>query len=311
MPATACPCPLCERVLAPLFCAQDYRRPECAEAFEVRWCAACGYGKVVTALTPDRVAAFYEIPYYTHGAIPAKEAEQTFMQRVRKHLAWRFDNGRSFRPREVGTPGRAIDLGCGAGGTMRNLADAGFSVVGVDPDPHARAVAAAFGEVRPGTAESVPAEAHEKFDYAFMLHVLEHTIQPDRALKNVHGLLKDGGKLIVEVPNCQAKGFRDFGPFWPWTDVPRHLHFFTLRSLTKFLAASGFRVQRVFFAGYTRQFDASWIDELNQIHDAIYSVGGRYSASRWARQSWGLLLRTALASKNKKFDSVRVHAVRA
>ena len=295
-----------------LFSVRDYRRPQLAETFEVAWCAACGYGKIVAALSPDRVATFYEIAYYTHGSSSRTQTEQTYLRRVRRHLAWRFDQGKSFKPPEVGVPGRVVDLGCGAGESLRNLANAGFSVVGIEPDARARAVAAAFGEVHCGTAESLPSfiqDNRRKFDYALMLHVLEHTIQPERALKNVYGLLKDHGKLIVEVPNCQARGFTEFGPYWPWTDVPRHLHFFTRRSLTQFLESAGFQVQGVFFTGFTRQFDGSWIDDMNLIHDAIYSAG-RYSKSRWTRESWGLLLRTALAPDEKKYDSIRMHAIR-
>jgi SAM-dependent methyltransferase len=301
-------CPLCQGVMRHLFDTNDYRKPYLTEQYEVVWCARCAYGKITADLSPDRVATFYEVEYYTHGASISSEPRRSLLEQIRTHLAWRFDKGSDFSPQEIGAPGRIIDIGCGGGNNMEKLKAAGFSVVGIEPDPKARIIAAQFGPVYSGTAEALPQEVSEKFDYALLSHVLEHTISPSDALERVHGLLSEGGRLIVEVPNCEATGFDEFGPNWPWTDVPRHIHFFTQQSLTKFLEAAGFSVSRVLFTGFTRQFDSSWISTLNAIHDELCSA--EYSRSWLTRQSWGLLFRTALASPNNKYDSIRMHALR-
>jgi SAM-dependent methyltransferase len=292
-----------------LFETTDYRQPSLPERYEVVWCAPCAYGKITADLSPDRVATFYDVDdYYTHGASLSSEPRRSWLARIRTHLAWRFDQSSHFSPHEIGAPGSIIDIGCGGGQNMEKLKAAGFDVVGIEPDPKARLSAARFGPVYSGTAEALPQEVSEKFDYALLFHVLEHTISPAAALEQVHGLLSEGGRLFVEVPNCEATGFGEFGPNWPWTDVPRHLHFFTQQSLTKFLEAAGFSVSRVLFTGFTRQFDASWISTLNAIHDELRSA--EYSRSWFTRQSWGLLFRTALAPPNHKYDSIRMHARR-
>lgn len=293
-----------------LFEARDYRRPELARIYRVAWCMPYGYGRVEGAFTPPEVAEFYGADYYTHaaaGAAPA--AGRRLLERVRVHLAWRFDRGIDFSPQEAGPPGRIVDIGCGAGPNMARLRAAGFEVVGIEPDPAARRVAQQYGPVHAGTAEDPPAEAGSGFDYALMSHVLEHTISPATALGRAHGLLRAGGKLIVEVPNCGACGFAWFGPSWPWTDLPRHLHYFTRGSLTRVLASAGFEVAEVRHTGFTRQFDPAWIRALQAIHDKLQCADDR--SSRWSRQSWGLLLRTAWAAADRKYDSVRVHAIRA
>ena len=291
-----------------IFAARDYRRPALPESYEVVWCARCRYGRINADLSPERVATFYEVDYYTHGVSASQEPRRSLPERVRTHLAWRFDRGSDFSPAEIGAPGKIVDIGCGAGENMDRLKAAGFDVVGVEPDPKARLSAARFGAVHPGTAEALPAVIGAGFDYALMSHVLEHTISPADALARVHALLSEGGRLVVEVPNCEAAGFAEFGPHWPWTDVPRHIHFFSQQSLTKFLEAAGFSVSRVLFTGFTRQFDSAWISALSAIQEELRA--GEYWSSWFKRQSWGLLLRTALASPNRKYDSIRVHAVR-
>lgn len=291
-----------------LFYAADYRRPHRDERYQVIWCAACAYGKLAADLSPDRVAAFYEIEYYTHTNALGLVRPRSLLEKIRTRIAWGFDGGSDVSPREFVSPARIIDIGCGGGGNMASLKAAGFSVVGIEPDPKARLLAAQFGPVFPGTAEALPEGIGDQFDYALMSHVLEHTISPSKALERVYALLGEGGKLVVEVPNCEAAGFAEFGPNWPWTDVPRHLHFFTQRSLANFLEAAGFTVTRVLHTGFSRQFDPSWVDTLNAIHDG--SCSDEYPRSWLTRQSWGLLLRTALASPRRKFDSIRMHAVR-
>lgn len=88
---------------------------------------------------------------------------------------------------------------------MEKLKAAGFDVVGVEPDPKARLSAAQFGPVYSGTAEALPREVSEKFDYALLSHVLEHTISPSDALERVHGLLPKGGEI-----DCRGSKLRSY-----------------------------------------------------------------------------------------------------
>lgn len=304
-------CLLCGGEMHRLFEARDYRRPRLAQTFRVVWCAPCGYGRVAARLSPPEVAAFYRVDYYTHAEAgdSGAPAARRLLGRLRTHLAWRFDRGADFAPQELGPPGRIIDIGCGAGPNMARLKAAGFEVVGVEPDPAARDVARQYGPVHEGTAEDPPAEAGTGFDYALMSHVLEHTINPATALQRAHGLLRPGGRLVVEVPNCAAPGFGQFGPSWPWTDLPRHLHYFTRGSLTAMLSAAGFRPAGLYYTGFTRQFDPTWIRAIDAIHDELQCTDDHSTAL--GRQSWGLLLRSVWAAADRKYDSVRLHAVRA
>jgi SAM-dependent methyltransferase len=56
--------------------------------------------------------------------------------------------------------------------------------------------------VTEATIESV--QIQEKFDYIYLIHTLEHLDDPIAALKKISSLLKDGGVLLVAVPNARA-----------------------------------------------------------------------------------------------------------
>jgi SAM-dependent methyltransferase len=230
------------------------------------------------------------------------------LDKVRIHLAWRFDKGVDFCPDELGSPGLFCDIGCGNGSNLRKFKEAGFQVVGVEPDQDARDVASKESLVYEGTGESLPASLPDQQGYVLLSHVLEHTISPVSVLKNIHGLLKQNGVLIVEVPNNGALGFTTFKELWPWTDVPRHIHYFTEHSLRKLLEDEGFKVSQIRFVGYTRQFRSEWIADQYRIWE---QVGDKTKKQpNFKLLAWRLLAQTFWASKNRKYDSIRIHAVK-
>ena len=298
--------------MSSLFAARDYRRPSDRVERQLNWCTGCKYGRLDGQFTPGEVASFYPLEYYTHGNGLHGEVKASFLDRLRAHLAWRFDQGTPLRPSEIVLESEDqkltfCDLGCGAGMQLGRFRKAGYQVIGVEPDPAARALAQSVGEVLDGTAESIPSKvADMRFNVVLMSRVLEHCIDPMKALANVWHILEPIGTLVIEVPNNDALGFSKFGPIWPWTDIPRHLNFFTERSLRAALWASGFSVTQVNYVGYARQFQSEWIRTQELMHAQI----GSPPQPNFRRAAWMLLFRTAWAPAGTKYDSLRVHAHR-
>jgi SAM-dependent methyltransferase len=303
-------CFLCGTQMVPRFRARDHLRPQVSTEYLVEWCAACDAGRVAGDFTPADVATFYTPDYYTHVASgESGKASMRWLDRLRVHLAWRADCGVDLSPAEVPRVTAApslCDVGCGSGQAMSAFKQAGYDVVGIEPDPAARALAGRVGEVFEGTAEAVPAEiAGRQFDAVLLSHVLEHCIDPAAALVNVKRLLAPGGTAVIEVPNNAALGFQMYGPGWFFADIPRHLQFFTENSLRKGLDNAGLRVTRVIYIGYTRQFSPEWLSAQEKIRAHI----GLDRDREWTGNVWDLLARTALARAARKYDSIRAHAV--
>jgi SAM-dependent methyltransferase len=275
----------------------------------------------------NEIADFYDVEdYYTHAEAGARRGERAgrWVDRLRLKLAWLCDRGVEldegwFRARLK--PGaRICDVGCGSGGLLGRLARLGYEVTGVEPDPQACAVAQRqVPQVFAGTAEEIPPEVQSRrFDCVVMAHVLEHTREPRRALGQAADLLAEGGLLVVETPNNDAEGLRRSGLLWPWLDVPRHLNFFTERSLRELSEGLGLKVLECQFRGYTRQFNARWIHReasIREIYDRKTDglSNGRpvLGSPHRGANAWQLLATTAWASARRKYDSVRIVAVRS
>src|SRR5262249_34542504 len=124
----------------------------------------------------------------------------------------------------------------------------------------------------------------------------------------------DQGTLVIETPNNEARGLALAQVAWPWLDVPRHLNFFTTRSLHVICAAAGLSVREVEYTGYTRQFQPDWRDRERQIRARFSTLARSPDALTQPPRpssSWRLLLATAWSSGKFKYDSVRVLARRS
>ncbi len=182
-----------------------------------------------------------------------------------------------------GTPVEVLDIGGGnmaLSRTMLSLAQARlprppeFRLHGWDVSETGTAAARAAGldaTVRDITHPLSPGD-EGRYDVVLFLEVLEHVVETDAAVQNLHRLLKPGGLLILSTPNLAAWYNRVFlllgrqphltevsrynvpfgNEFMEWIFGPHdgtqlgagHLRVFTWRALKAFLRRYGFEILR-------------------------------------------------------------------
>ncbi|MBX3250732.1 MAG: class I SAM-dependent methyltransferase [Myxococcales bacterium] len=295
---------------------RDWRRPNVPGAWALWWSDAGAFGQVFPRPTPSEVGRFYELDaYYTHDSEPDhRESPEGLFGRALASIAARLDHGvepvdawwKSIVPAGAR---HAIEIGCGNGDRIKMLEPLVGDCVGVEPDPLARAVAVEKGlTVLPGTAEALPSELSPgTFDFVLFTHVLEHCLDPVRALENAAALLSPRGVMMLETPNQACLGAAERGAHWLWLDVPRHLNFFTEASLRAIAERAGLEVLRSEYWGYCRQFQSTWItQEVNAEARMQDRAPSATDLRRHQRRAASLLLRTASAPPALKYDSVRL-----
>ncbi len=103
---------------------------------------------------------------------------------------------------------RVLEVGCGRGATLLELARRGADVVGLDYSEEAISVCRAFarGTAIRGGVNFVKADAlempfpDESFDFVFSVGLIEHFEDPTRILAEQYRVLKNGGHCLVQVP---------------------------------------------------------------------------------------------------------------
>lgn len=110
---------------------------------------------------------------------------------------------------------RFLDVGCGFGGLLAAFASRGFEVRGIEIDPARVELARAncadrglSGVVEQGDIlDEALVATLGAFDVIAMVDVIEHVLDPARAIAHVAALLAPGGMLVLEIPNRHSLQF--------------------------------------------------------------------------------------------------------
>jgi len=225
--------------------------------YRIDVCGQCGAGATMPRPTAEELSRCYESTYgySTHDLIEVEKR-----RRASALLAW---SG-------VKT-GKILDVGCMFGFLLDEARGAGLVPYGIELSPGAAAVASEKGhDVFNGTIEEFAAARPTlKFSAIFAQHVLEHIEDPRAFLATAKSLLEPGGKLVICVPNFEAR-MRKLAPSsWGWYQVPVHLHHFSSRALHRLLDDVGLDVA----TERTRGGDTLFL-ALSALQTLGMSVGG-------------------------------------
>jgi SAM-dependent methyltransferase len=145
--------------------------------------------------------------------------------------------------------GRLLDVGCGSGTTLspygrkyslKWLSTKGYQCEGVEISPNAVKIARSKGlQIHQGYFDRVDLPVNS-YDVVRMNYSLEHVHSPKSYLRKAYQVLKPGGILIVSVPNF---GGLNNSLFPDALEVPRHLYYFTQKTLQQYLEELNFKVE--------------------------------------------------------------------
>lgn len=209
--------------------------------FRVVQCLECGWIRQNPRPAPNAIGYYYPRDYANFAH--AIEDESRFWRR------WDRRYGilkRRWAVESLQRKGRLLDVGCATGIFLNEMKKAGWDVTGIEPNQEAANYARhRFNiSVHIGTLQQVSLPS-AYFDVITMWDVLEHTHTPWQDLIEANRLLREGGLLILRIPNLESLEARVFGPFWIGWDLPRHLYLFPRQALIKALKQIGFHIENI------------------------------------------------------------------
>lgn len=226
-PVTTDACPACGSVIAD-------RLFEVEEGSGDIVVCACGLGRLWPLPSPEELEQFYPPAYYGQSGgkfSPLLEsAVRLLASRRVRYLARGLPQG-----------ARILDVGCGRGVGLGQLADRGLRVCGFDISTEAVEGCDERAEIKVASNLQQAEFPAESFDRIVIWHVLEHVSDPDELLKETHRLLRPGGSVIVAIPNFSSWQASWAGADWFHLDLPRHLYHFPVPVVRRMLTNAGFR----------------------------------------------------------------------
>jgi glycosyltransferase involved in cell wall biosynthesis len=145
-----------------------------------------------------------------------------------------------------------LDVGASRGYLVEHLVKAGYHATAIEKDPQqAREIEVICEKVYTMDIEETVPPQDEVYDLIIFGDVLEHLRNPWEVLKRYSDCLREGGKIIVSLPNTVHIIVRMMillGKFEYMARGPldkTHLRFFTKKSATKMVKEAGFTIDRV------------------------------------------------------------------
>jgi SAM-dependent methyltransferase len=185
---------------------------------------------------PADLGAYYSGSYYSFsGELPARSLKRRFIGLVSGNLGavvrWVPDK-RS----------RILDVGCGSGHLVQELAACGYeNVEGIDPFLDESKPLNSRVKLRRACIE----EVSTRYDAILYNHVLEHVADPLAELAAATERLSPGGKIIIRVPLADSFLFRSAQANWYQLDAPRHLWIPSRAAVKTLVAQLGLRLVKI------------------------------------------------------------------
>ncbi len=223
-------------------------------------CPACDHADIPTAVEPD-IARCSACHLYFRNPRPTQEEIARSYDTGGTFAAWQEEETaraamwerRLTLVRRYAARGRLLDVGAGDGRFLISAKATGYQVTGTEVSragvdyARQRGVDIHLGQI---TDLHLPKVT---FDLATIWHVLEHVPEPAAVLREVYGLLRPGGILVLAVPNednylfqrrfGKAKISAPFGALEFGGEI--HLTYFQPSTLRTALCAAGYEFVKI------------------------------------------------------------------
>jgi SAM-dependent methyltransferase len=223
----------------------QYTQARHQEKFDIYRCGDCGTGFLNPPPHVQWLKAIYQ--YSGHGLTQPITLDEVLAREARFPNSILDAERMARHADELNATGNktALDIGSGFGFYTQALRERDYRTVSINPGQYENAVFRQLNGDDPIPVMLEDFHATEPFGAVMMSQVLEHLLEPERAIRKVASMLTAGGILACAVPNFESfavrlLGTRDNACLW----VPEHVNYFTADGLKILLEKNGFQVVR-------------------------------------------------------------------
>ncbi|HVX40145.1 MAG TPA: class I SAM-dependent methyltransferase [Gemmatimonadaceae bacterium] len=257
-------------------------------------CAGCGC--VQLADPPTDLARYYPGGYHAFEPPPRRRGMRralrvlrnrgTFAPRglIDRALAKMFQYpvpGAAdwMRRARIGSHARVLDVGCGTGALLADMATAGFDrLAGVDPFLPSEVATDASVQLVRGLVNHVDG----LFDLVMLHHSFEHVPDPRATLRAVASKLAPGGCCLIRIPIASSWAWEHYREHWVQLDAPRHFFVHTVDSLRRIAGEAGLAIEATIHDSSAFQILGS---ELYRANRPLTELPTAFTKAEWKAAS--------------------------
>lgn len=239
-----------------VFTCTDYTVSK--EQFEIWKCGSCTFRFTQNVPSADYIGSYYQSSEYVSHSDTKKGLVNSLYHVIR---GFTLKTKRKLITEVTGLKqGQLLDIGAGTGAFANEMQQAGWNVLGLEPDEFAREKALSNYDLKLEELASLNDLVGETFDAITLWHVLEHVHDLHGYLDKFLEILKSAGRLIVAVPNYTSYDASVYKESWAAYDVPRHLYHFSPKSMQILLQKKGFVLETI----KPMWFDSFYVSMLSE-----------------------------------------------
>lgn len=173
-------------------------------------------------------------------------------------------------------PGKTVEVGCGAGSLLCDMARGGHDCTGIETSAQALAIATEMtaGQENASVRASAASTWDKQFDLLMSFDVLEHIEDDASALAQWVGWLKPGGTAILSVPGHRKM----WSPRDAWAG---HFRRYDRKDFTDLVEKAGLQIERVECYGFPLSNLTHWLGNLS-VKGQDYAGGANDTAGATA-----------------------------
>ncbi len=274
------PCPMCGTTAADLVLRSPDLLFDRPGKYNLVRCKQCDLEYVNPRPTPQALGAHYPDDYMCY--IPPEESHWLIRPAIVRFARGLFIKRMKLIERVIGriTPEtKIVDVGCGQNDLLYTIQQQrGCTGIGLDFKKEVvdNVIAKRKMPMVLGTLETA-GFSEGQFDVMTMMEYLEHEPFPLQVLKQARRAIKTGGHLCIEVPYVGWPA-RFFKGAWFNLDLPRHLVFFTPKTMERALNEAGFELVNVKPFGLPFYVGSSILHALGYRFSAGFQFGPLFAS---------------------------------
>lgn len=243
-------CPICGCSKYNFF-LRTYDRYRCGDEddFILVKCQSCGFVFLNPQPEESELKKYYPATYWHESKNRFEERFINFLCRLRfKRIA------------HYKSAGHILDVGCGTGKFLSYFKNKGWEVHGQEISQFACLKAKKIIENICCQPLGQCSFAAHTFDVVILNNVFHQMLEPCRELKEIKRVLKKDGVLCLNVPDVESWQFKLTKEHWFCVDSPRHLYFYSSKTIRLFLTQNGFQILEMFHSFFDLPSDLfrSW-----------------------------------------------------
>lgn len=300
-------CPVCDSGDIQPFVQTRAQMHSGASRFNFDRCSSCGLAFLNPRLPPEELGAYYTERYLPYRGAEAWGRYRGLVDKSQRQL----DQRRVAlveRYRRLAIESTVLDIGCGKPDFLKTcIRRSGCTGIGLDFSDHgwrAQGEPESGLSLLVGEVEQLPATL--RADIITLWHYLEHDYHPARTLQALHRHALPDTLLVIEVPDFDSEGRKQFGPHWAGYHTPRHLSLFSPSNLGLLLEKTGWKPLDINPRGTLDPYVLHWMSRMEQRGadwdgsmepEFIRFVAGMlaYRLTRWPQKRRRLGILTAVA----------------